>query len=89
VPRLRLSPLLVILALAALLFAFPTFTALLTDWWWFREIGYEVIFTRELITRSLLFLIVGAVTAVALYLNGGAWPTPSSSTSGRRCRNWT
>jgi uncharacterized membrane protein (UPF0182 family) len=69
VPRLRLSPLLVIIALAALLFAFPTFTAMLTDWWWFREIGYEVVFTRELFTRSLLFLIVGAVTAVALYLN--------------------
>jgi uncharacterized membrane protein (UPF0182 family) len=69
VPRFRLSPLLVILALAALLFAFPAFTALLTDWWWFREIGYEVVFTRELFTRSLLFLIVGAITAVALYLN--------------------
>jgi hypothetical protein len=60
---------LVILALAALIFAFPAFTALLTDWWWFREIGYEVVFTRELLTRSLLFLIVGAATSVALYLN--------------------
>jgi hypothetical protein len=60
---------LVILALAALIFAFPAFTALLTDWWWFREIGYEVVFIRELLTRSLLFLIVGAVTSVALYLN--------------------
>jgi uncharacterized membrane protein (UPF0182 family) len=70
VPRLRHSPLLVLLALAAFsFFAFPAFTALLTDWWWFREIGFEVVFTRELLTRSLLFLIVGAATAIALYLN--------------------
>ena len=68
-PRLRLSPLPLIIALAALILAFPAFAALLTDWWWFREIGYEVVFTRELLTRSLLFLIVGAVTSVALYLN--------------------
>jgi uncharacterized protein len=69
VPRFRLSPLPVIIALAALFFALPALTALLTDWWWFQEIGYEVVFTRELLTRSLLFLIVGAVTSGVLYLN--------------------
>ena len=68
-PRLRLTPLLVLLAVVVLFFAFPAFTALITDWWWFREIGYGVVFTRELVTRSLLFLVVGAVTSAALYLN--------------------
>ena len=68
-PRLRLSPLLVFLALAALVFAFPAFTALLTDWWWFREVGYQVVFTRQLVTRGDLFLAVFAVTAVLLHLN--------------------
>ena len=68
-PRLRLSPILVIIAVAALILAFPAFTALLTDWWWFREIGYQVVFTRELLTRALLFLIAGAVTSGALYVN--------------------
>jgi len=69
VPRHRLSPILGIIAGAALILAFPAFTALLTDWWWFQEVGYEVVFTRELLTRSLLFLVVGAVTSGALYLN--------------------
>ena len=67
-PRLR--ALILLLAALAVLFAFfPAFTALLTDWWWFREIGYQIVFTRELITRVLLFLVVGGITAGVLYLN--------------------
>jgi uncharacterized membrane protein (UPF0182 family) len=53
----------------ALFLMFPATTAVLTDWWWFREIGYQVVFTRELATRSLLFFVVGGVTAGVLYLN--------------------
>ena len=49
--RSRLSLALLVLALVALFF--PTFTTLLTDWWWFREIGYQVVFTREVTTRLL------------------------------------
>jgi uncharacterized protein len=51
------------------LFLVPSLISLLADWWWFREIGYEIVFTRELITRVLLFLIVGGVTFGILYLN--------------------
>jgi len=69
VSRLRIAPIVGILAVAALFLTFPAFTALLTDWWWFREIGYQVVFTREILTRSLLFLSVGGLTAGALYLN--------------------
>jgi hypothetical protein len=67
-PRQR--ALILLLAASAGLFAFfPAFTALLTDWWWFREIGYQIVFTRELTTRVLLFLAVGGITAGVLYLN--------------------
>jgi uncharacterized membrane protein (UPF0182 family) len=58
-----------LLAVFAALFALPTFYALITDWWWFREIGYEIVFTRELTTRLVLFLAAGGVTAGVLYLN--------------------
>ncbi len=66
-PRRLLLTLLVVLA-AGLLFL-PALTTLLTDWWWFREIGYQVVFTRQLTTQVLLFLIVGGLTAGVFYLN--------------------
>jgi len=66
--RPRLLVLFVALA-AFLLIFFPVFTGFLTDWWWFGEIGYRVIFLRELTTRILLFLAVGGITAGVLYLN--------------------
>ncbi len=66
--RRRLAPILLAAAFGAV-FLFPAFSALLTDWWWFREIGYQVVFTRELTTRVLLFLAAGGLTAGVLYLN--------------------
>ena len=30
---------------------FPGGSALLADWWWFREIGYSIVYSRELTTR--------------------------------------
>ena len=51
------------------LFFVPSFIGLLTDWWWFQEIGYQIVFTRELVTRVLLFLVVGGLTFGLLYLN--------------------
>jgi uncharacterized membrane protein (UPF0182 family) len=53
----------------ALVFFFPGSSTLLADWWWFREIGYQIVFTRTLITRALLFLTAGGLTAGVLYLN--------------------
>ncbi|HEY8197429.1 MAG TPA: UPF0182 family protein [Gemmatimonadales bacterium] len=63
--------LILILSIAIFLgfFFFPSFIGLLTDWWWFQEIGYQVVFTRELVTRVLLFLVVGGLTGGLLYLN--------------------
>ena len=66
--RRRLVPILLAAAFGAV-FLFPALTALLTDWWWFREIGYQVVFTKELTTRGLLFLAAVGLTAVLLYLN--------------------
>ncbi|HWB41416.1 MAG TPA: UPF0182 family protein, partial [Gemmatimonadales bacterium] len=66
--RRHLTPILLSAAFAAL-FLVPAFSALLTDWWWFGEIGYRIVFTRELITRVLLFLAAGGLTFGVLYLN--------------------
>jgi uncharacterized protein len=68
VRRRRVLPILLIVAAAAVIL-FPAFVRLLTDWWWFQEIGYEIVFTRELITRMLLFIAVGGLTFIVLYLN--------------------
>ncbi|MBA3497082.1 MAG: UPF0182 family protein [Gemmatimonadales bacterium] len=64
----RRFTILVYAAIAAL-FLLPALNTLLTDWWWFREIGYQTVFTRELTTKCLVFLAVGALTAGVLYLN--------------------
>jgi len=66
---LRRLPLIILIAAFAALFFVPGLIGLLTDWWWFQEIGYGIVFTRELVTRSLLFLVVGGLTAGFLYLN--------------------
>jgi len=68
VRRRRLAPTLFIAAFLAL-FLVPAFITLLTDWWWFQEIGYGIVFTRQLTTGALLFLIAGGLTAGVLYLN--------------------
>ncbi len=60
---------LAIAALAALVIFFPALCGLLTDWWWFQEIGYQIVFSRTLTTQILLFLAVGGLTATLLYLN--------------------
>jgi len=58
-PRRRLALVLGIAAVVALVFFFPGSSDLLADWWWFREIGYQIVFTRTLTTRVILFLAGG------------------------------
>jgi uncharacterized protein len=58
-----------IAAAVGLLLLLPASISLLTDWWWFREIGYQIVFTRVLLTRVLLFFAAGGLTAGVLYLN--------------------
>ncbi len=63
--RFLLLPLLLIL----LGLAWPTLARLLADWWWFQEIGYQVVFTRELIARASLGLAAGGVSALVIHMN--------------------
>src|SRR5262249_1765690 len=58
-----------IAAFAALGVFFPGLVVLLTDWWWFREIGYQIVFTRTLTTRLLLFAGAGGIAFGLIYLN--------------------
>jgi len=61
--------LLVVATLAVALLLFPASSRYLTDWWWFQEIGYQTVFSRELTARTLLFLLGGGLTTLVLYLN--------------------
>ena len=67
-PQLRAPFVLFALAFGALIL-FPAGTALVTDWWWFQEIGYEVVFRRTLVTRVLLFVIGAGLFGGLLFLN--------------------
>ncbi|MEP6475400.1 MAG: UPF0182 family protein [Gemmatimonadota bacterium] len=64
----RILLLLLLLAFTGLLLFTNSITTL-TDWWWFREIGYSVVFTRQVGTQFLLFLAAGSITAGVIYLN--------------------
>ncbi len=69
VPRGR-APLVVAIAIAfLLLIALPAFAGFFADLWWFREIGYDVVFLRTLYTRILLFFIGTVVASGVLYFN--------------------
>lgn len=68
-PRRRIVILAVVAALVLAFMLFPALSRFLTEWWWFREIGFSVVFTRELVTRGLLFLAAGTITTLVLYLN--------------------
>ena len=67
--RRRRAVLLVAVLVGGGLFLLPAFSRLLTDWWWFREIGYQVVFTRQILYQIALFLGAGVVGFLALYLN--------------------
>ncbi len=66
--RRRLVVSILLLVLLALWF-FPALVTLITDWWFFRELGYQVVFTRQIVTRTLLFVLVGGFTTAWLYGN--------------------
>jgi len=68
--RSRLTRIL-LLAFLLVVFVLPASYGLITDWWWFREIGYEVVFTRALTTRVLLFL--AGFIVIAWRLNAAYW----------------
>ena len=77
--RLRL---LWLVGLAFIAFALlPTLTGPVTDWLWFREVGFETVFATEIITKVLLFVIGTLVAYFFITLNarvatGGASRAP-------------
>ena len=67
--RRRLAALVAIAAFALLFIFLPTAVGLLTDWWWYQEIGYQVVLTRQLSTQVILFLGAGLLTFGYLFGN--------------------
>ncbi|MEA3293099.1 MAG: UPF0182 family protein [Patescibacteria group bacterium] len=51
------------------IFILPSIVHLLTDWFWFQEIGFENIFITILSVKVLLGLIVGLITFTLIYFN--------------------
>ena len=49
--------------------AIPTVVGFVTDWLWFREIGYQTVFTTELTTKSLLFVAAALIAYLFITLN--------------------
>lgn len=65
-PRL-LVPVIIAVVLAVVLFIM--FTSIWTDLLWYRSVGYASVFTTEVVTRVLLFVIVGALMAAIVGAN--------------------
>lgn len=61
-----LRPLWIVGAVFLLFGALPTLVGFITDWLWFREIGFQPVFTTELVTKTLLF--VGATIVAFLFI---------------------
>ncbi|OYD69248.1 UPF0182 family protein [Rhodococcus sp. OK302] len=66
----RRSRILLVVAVivAALLLVGPRLISMYTDWLWFGEVGFRGVFTKVLLTRVLLFLVVGAVVGAIVWL---------------------
>lgn len=60
---------LMVLGALAVLIALPALVGVTTNWLWFQEIGYGVVFVTRLTTGSALFFLVGAVAFATLFLN--------------------
>ncbi len=66
----RMSPAILIAFVALLaLVVVPMFTGLLVDLWWFRELGFEVLFTQTLFSRVVLFVSVAVISGGLIHLN--------------------
>lgn len=65
----RRAPVVTALAIVAVIFiVIPASSSFLVDLWWFREIGFQVVFLKELLARVLLFVVAGVVAFGALFL---------------------
>ena len=60
--------LVVAVVVAALLLLGPRLIGMYTDWLWFGEVGFRGVFTKVLLTRFVLFLVVGIVVGAIVWL---------------------
>jgi len=64
--------LVIAIATAFVLFVLaPSAAGFVVDLWWFREVGYDVVFLRTLLTKVLLFASGFVLATLMLYLNLG------------------
>ena len=65
----RFKVILIVVLLFVGVTVLPTFAGLVIDWLWFKEVGYQVVFTKALTTKLLLFVVAGAIAYAFLFLN--------------------
>ncbi|HSL22005.1 MAG TPA: UPF0182 family protein [Vicinamibacterales bacterium] len=68
-PRLRITKGVLILAVLILLFLLPSTASFYTDWLWFKEVGFEALFTRRLKVSFAIGTTVFVVAFVVLWVN--------------------
>ena len=79
-PKRRRRPrwLLIIVAVAFItIFAWPPGVVFYTDWLWFKDLGYQTVFSTMLVTKVTLGLTVGLLAAAFTWLNFGLALRPS------------
>ena len=80
IPKRRRRPrwLLIIVAVAFItIFAWPPGVVFYTDWLWFKDLGYQTVFSTMLVTKVTLGLTVGLLAAAFTWLNFGLAVRPS------------
>ncbi|MGH9844482.1 MAG: UPF0182 family protein [Blastocatellia bacterium] len=60
---------LIAIIIAVLVIGWPVWAGFHTDWLWFRQLGYQSVFTTTLLTKLLLGVIVGLITAAIVWVN--------------------
>jgi uncharacterized protein len=65
----RARVLLIVGLLFVIVTVVPTAVGFITDWFWFRETGYQVVFVTVLRTKILLFIVAALITYAFLALN--------------------
>ncbi|UCD23331.1 MAG: UPF0182 family protein [Gemmatimonadota bacterium] len=67
--RSAIIALVVAAALLVVLFSIPWFIRVVTDWYWFEALGFQVVFLRELWTKLLLGSVVGIISFAFFFTN--------------------
>jgi hypothetical protein len=86
-PRRHVFPFIVLGSVAGLTLLTTLSSGFFVDLWWFREIGYSVVFSREILARLLLFAAAFALTFGVIRVNlaiaqRGAVPLPVTISAG-------